>query len=84
MNGFNHNNRQPPDQPQGMWETWSRGQILALAILLMAGNFFFQVVFYLIRPDLFGPVLAGAVAGVLVPMVLMTRSGTCPSAGTSA
>lgn len=73
MNDFNHNNRQPTNQPQGMWETWSRGHILALAILLMAGNFFFQVVFYLIRPDLFGPVLVGAVAGVLVPMVLMTR-----------
>lgn len=73
MNDLNHNYRQPGDQPRGLWETWSRGQILALAILLMAGNFFFQVVFYLIRQDLFGPVLVGAVAGVLVPMVLMTR-----------
>lgn len=73
MNDFNHNNRQLGDQPPGLWETWSRGQILALAVLLMAGNFFFQVVFYMIRQDLFGPVLVGAVAGVLVPMVLMTR-----------
>ncbi len=73
MNDLNHNNRQLGEEPPGMWETWSRGQILALAILLMAGNFFFQVVFYLIRRDLFGPVLAGALVGVLVPMYLMVR-----------
>jgi len=73
MNDLNHNNRQLTGQAPGMWETWSRGQILALAILLMAGNFFFQIVFYLIRQDLFLPVLAGALGGVLVPMVLMAR-----------
>ena len=73
MNDLNHNNRQLTGQAPGMWETWRRGQILALAILLMAGNFFFQIVFYLIRQDLFLPVLAGALGGVLVPMVLMAR-----------
>lgn len=73
MNDLNDNNRQLRQEPPGMWESWSRGQILALAILLMAGNFLFQVVFYLIRQDLFGPVLAGALAGVLVPMYLMVR-----------
>lgn len=56
-----------------MWSSWSRGSILALATLLMAGNFFFQIIFYLFRQDLFLPVLAGAVAGVLVPMILIAR-----------
>jgi len=70
---LNHTNRHQPDQPQGLWETWSRGRILGLAILLMAGNFFFQILFYVVREDLFLPVLAGAVAGVLLPATLIAR-----------
>ena len=46
---------------------------MGLATLLMAGNFFFQILFYMVRADLFVPVMAGAVAGVLVPMYLMAR-----------
>jgi membrane protease YdiL (CAAX protease family) len=73
MYDLNHSNRHQPDQPQGLWETWSRGRILGLAVLLMAGNFFFQILVYVFREDLFLPVLAGAVLGVLLPAALIAR-----------
>ncbi|MEN8006493.1 MAG: CPBP family intramembrane glutamic endopeptidase [Candidatus Krumholzibacteriota bacterium] len=73
LNQYNGNIPQEPQQPQGLWETWSRGRIMGLATILMAGNFFFQVLFYLVRTDLFVPVLAGAVAGVLLPVYLLAR-----------
>ena len=73
MYDLNHTNRHQPDQPQGLWETWSRGRILGLAVLLMAGNFFFQILVYVFREDLFLPVLAGAVLGVLLPVALIAR-----------
>jgi membrane protease YdiL (CAAX protease family) len=73
MNDLNHTNRHRLREPQGLWETWSRGRILGLATMLMAGNFFFQVLFYVAREDLFLPVLAGAVAGVLLPVTLIAR-----------
>lgn len=70
---LNNSNGQQPDQPQGLWETWGRAQILGLAVLLMVGNFFFQILFYVAREDLFLPVLAGSVFGVLLPAILITR-----------
>jgi membrane protease YdiL (CAAX protease family) len=73
MNDLNQYNRSRAPEPQGLWETWSRGRILALATLLMAGNFFFQILFFLAREDLFVPVLAGAAAGVLLPVYLLAR-----------
>jgi len=73
MYDLNHTNRHQPDQPRGLWETWSRGRILGLAVLLMAGNFFFQILVYVFREDLFLPVLAGAVLGVLLPAALIAR-----------
>ncbi len=73
LNQYNGENIPGPREPRGLWETWSRGRIMGLATLLMAGNFFFQILFYMVRADLFVPVMAGAVAGVLVPMYLMAR-----------
>ncbi len=70
---LNNTNCRQPGEPRGLWETWSRGRILGLATLLMAGNFFFQILFYVAREDLFLPVLAGAVAGVLLPAALIAR-----------
>jgi membrane protease YdiL (CAAX protease family) len=46
---------------------------MGLAVLLMAGNFFFQILFYIAREDLFLPVLAGSVLGVLLPAFLIAR-----------
>ena len=70
---LNNTNDHQPDQPRGLWGTWGRGQILGLAVLLMAGNFFFQILFYVAREDLFLPVLAGSVLGVLLPAFLIAR-----------
>jgi len=46
---------------------------MGLAVLLMAGNFFFQILFYIAREDLFLPVLAGSLLGVLLPGFLIAR-----------
>ncbi len=73
LNQYNGENLQEPQVPRSLWETWSPGRIMGLATLLMAGNFFFQILFYMVRADLFVPVLAGAVAGVLLPVYLMAR-----------
>ena len=70
---LNQTNRHQPGEPRGLWETWSRGRILGLATMLMVGNFFFQILFYTVREDLFLPVLAGAVAGVLLPVTMIAR-----------
>ena len=42
--------------------------------MLIVGNFFFQILFYGTGGGLFLPVMAGAVAGVLVPLLLVMRS----------
>jgi len=73
MNDHNYNYRHLPPESRGLWKSWSRGRILGLTTLLMAGNFFFQILVYLAREDLFLPVLIGAVAGVLLPAFLIAR-----------
>jgi membrane protease YdiL (CAAX protease family) len=73
MNDHNYNYRHLPPESRGLWKSWSRGRILGLATLLMAGNFFFQILVYMAREDLFLPVLIGAVAGVLLPAFLIAR-----------
>lgn len=62
----------PPDPP-GLWTGWSRLRILSLGAALMLGNFTCQLLWYQARPGLFGPVLAGAVGGVFVPLFLLSR-----------
>lgn len=63
----------PPASPPraGLWETWGRGRLLALAGLLVAGNFACQLAWYDRAGGLFGPVLAGALGGVLVPLLVL-------------
>lgn len=46
---------------------------MGLTVLLVTGSFFFQILFFLARDDLFVPVLAGSIAGVLVPVFLIAR-----------
>lgn len=60
----------PPVAP-GLWETWGRGRLLALAGLLVAANFACQLLWYDRGGGLFGPVLAGAVGGVLLPLLVL-------------
>lgn len=69
------------DEPQlspapapGLWESWSRSRLLALAALLVLGNFACQLVWYDRQGGLFAPVLIGAVAGVFVPLLILGRS----------
>jgi membrane protease YdiL (CAAX protease family) len=61
----------PPTPPPGLWESWSRGRLLALAALLVMGNFACQLVWYDRQGGLFAPVLVGAVAGVFLPLLIL-------------
>jgi membrane protease YdiL (CAAX protease family) len=77
MNQFQHDNDLPPAGPPSpggdLWGSWSSGRILALALLLLSGNFFVQLVFYGTGGRLFLPVLMGATVGVLLPVALVVR-----------
>lgn len=66
----------PPAAPgpsPGLWETWSRGRLLGLALVLLLGNFAFQMAFYALDHGLFAPVLAGAAGGVILPLLILGR-----------
>jgi membrane protease YdiL (CAAX protease family) len=63
-----------PPRP-GLWRTWSRLRILGLAAFLIAANFAVQLVVYGLGGGLMVPVLAGAVGGVGLPLVLLRRAG---------
>lgn len=62
-----------PGTPPGLWETWSRGRLLGLALLLVTGNFACQMACYALDRGLFAPVLAGALGGVIVPLLILGR-----------
>lgn len=64
-----------PDLPpaSGMWQTWSRKEILALFFMVLTGNFFFQYVVYEALGGMFYPVLGGAVFGVFLPLWGISR-----------
>ncbi|MBK7045428.1 MAG: CPBP family intramembrane metalloprotease [bacterium] len=55
----------------GLWESWSRGRVLALAFLLVLGNFAFQLAWYDRVGGLFAPVAAGAIGGVFLPLLVL-------------
>lgn len=59
----------------GIFGRWSRLRILALAALLLVGNFLVQLVVYGFTGDLAWPVLAGALVGVGLPVLLLARAG---------
>lgn len=61
----------PASPSPGLWTSWSRGRLLALAALLVAANFACQLVWYDRAGGLFGPVLAGALGGVLLPLLVL-------------
>lgn len=77
MNPYPHDNdptRLPPPPGHGtLWGSWSQGRILGLALLLMAGNFFCQLMIYGTGGGLFLPVLVGAVGGVILPLAVVVR-----------
>ncbi len=67
-----------PEPPNSLWATWSSFGVLGLLLLLVVGNTILQGIFYLLTGDLFVPVLFGAIGGVLVPLVLLTRKLDLP------
>jgi membrane protease YdiL (CAAX protease family) len=63
-----------PPRP-GLWHAWSRLRVLGLAAFLIAANFTVQLVVYGLGGGLMLPVLAGALLGVGLPLVLLHRGG---------
>lgn len=63
----------PPGPAAGLWNTWSHARLLALAALLVAANFAFQMAGYAVDHGLFAPVLAGSVGGVVLPLLFLGR-----------
>ena len=76
MTFYNGNNESPPQAPtpsDGLWDSWGTGRILGLIFMLLAGNFLFQILFYVVGGGLFLPALAGAGIGVFLPLLMMNR-----------
>jgi len=72
--------RQLGSQPgPSMWSTWPSARILGLAVMLMAGDFVLQILFYSSGGGLFVPVLVGTVGGVFGPLYLLTRRAQLPA-----
>lgn len=65
--------RSEGSSPTGLWRTWGRGRIVALIVLLAAGNFVLQIVTYVLGLGLFVPVLVGAAGGVLAPLAWLAK-----------
>jgi len=74
MNDMNDRHRHRREPNGNLWLDWSRGRIFGLALLLTAGNFFFQILFYVAGGGLYLPVLAGSVLGVFLPLYLLARN----------
>jgi len=56
----------PPRRP-GLWEAWTGGQLLTFALLLLGAHLFWQVLFFELTGNAFGPVLGAAVLAVVLP-----------------
>ncbi len=57
---------EPPRRPR-LWEAWTGGQLLSFALLLLGAHLFWQVLFFEITGNAFGPVLGAAVLAVVLP-----------------
>ncbi len=69
----------PGNSAASLWSTWPSSRILGLAVVLMAGDFVLQIIFYTMGGGLFLPVLLGTVGGVLVPLYLLARRAALPA-----
>jgi len=65
-----------PGHRTGIWTTWSSWRILGLAVLLLAADYAVQLLVHLMDGGLTLPALAGALLGVVAPLVLLTLDGT--------
>ena len=59
--------------PPGLWHSWHRGEILGLFFMVLAGNYFFQIVAFSATKQIFLAVSAGAVLGVFLPLFMVSR-----------
>lgn len=59
------------EQPPGLWNSRSRMWIVGLLVLLLAGNFFFQIQAFLLGGGIIIPVLVGQILGVFLPLVII-------------
>jgi membrane protease YdiL (CAAX protease family) len=67
----------PRGRPRpGIWAAWSAWRILGLAVALLAADYAVQLAVHLADGGLTWPALAGAVLGVVVPLVLLALDGT--------
>ncbi len=73
MTPFASRDPHPTDDPQGLWQSWSRLEILGLFFMVLAGNTFFQIVAYSSTQMIFAAVSAGAVLGVFLPLWMVSR-----------
>ena len=64
----------PTPPPTGVWNRWSDRRLLALAILMLAGNFVLQIAFFGLTDELFLPALIGSLFGVVLPAAIAARA----------
>ncbi|MCP4574480.1 MAG: CPBP family intramembrane metalloprotease [bacterium] len=60
----------------GIWTTWSSWRILGLAVALLAADYAVQLLVHAMEGGLTVPALAGALLGVVAPLVLLALDGT--------
>jgi len=64
-----------PPPPAGLWSRWSSSRLLIWSLLLLGGNFLIQMSVFTLTDDLFLPVAAGSLLGIVLPCVFVARSG---------
>jgi membrane protease YdiL (CAAX protease family) len=66
---------QLPVPPLPPWPTWPARRLLLFIMLVLAGDYLAQLLVYGVSRDLFLPVLAGSLLGVVLPCRLLARGG---------
>ncbi len=57
------------------WPAWPTRRLLLFIVLVLAGDYLAQLLVYGVSQDLFLPVLAGSLLGVVLPCRLLARGG---------
>lgn len=65
-----------PAEKGGIWRAWSGWRVLGLVVGLLAANYAVQLAVYAADGGLAWPALAGAVLGVVAPLLLLAVDGT--------
>jgi membrane protease YdiL (CAAX protease family) len=62
-----------PASPPPPWPTWPARRLLLFILLVIAGDYLAQLLVYGVSRDLFLPVLAGSLLGVVLPCRMLAR-----------